>query len=287
MRHVFGVSCVSWSRSWGSSGPPAMHARGLLGRPRESNLTSVFHSATRLGSVTSWEASDATHLSTQRLHASISHHYHLRQRSNHRKAFPILHAHCDPSPPSLEVKEQPSANIEEKEQHHNHVRAPARARACKANECRKWTTQRRFTTTQRHASTRRSSAARCLRAAVPAELEPDCGYSSFSYHHVVCYCGACTITKSESALLQLVLDVAFGERKLSLAIFLTCASFHLVRRSALILHAHYHYISTTTFFLYCDRFPASRVLLCTLASNVTTVKYERIVAQPGPCGEFQ
>lgn len=156
-----------------------MHARGLLGRPRESNLTSVFHSATRLGSVTSWEASDATHLSTQRLHASISHHYHLRQRSNHRKAFPILHAHCDPSPPSLEVKEQPSANIEEKEQHHNHVRAPARARACKANECRKWTTQRRFTTTQRHASTRRSSAARCLRAAVPAELEPDCGYSSF------------------------------------------------------------------------------------------------------------
>ena len=172
----------------GSSGP-AMHAhRHILGRPRESNLTSVLHSATRRVSVTSWEASDATHPSTQSLHASISHHYHLRPRSDHQKTFPALYAHCDLSPPSLEVKEQPPADIEEKEQHHNHVRAPSRARACKANECRKWTSQRRSTTTQRHASARWSPAARCLGAAIPAELESNCRYSSLPYSNSICYC---------------------------------------------------------------------------------------------------
>jgi hypothetical protein len=58
----------------GSSGP-AVHAhRHILGRPRESNLTSVLHSATQRASVTSWEASDVTHPSIQSLHASIPHH---------------------------------------------------------------------------------------------------------------------------------------------------------------------------------------------------------------------
>jgi hypothetical protein len=148
--------------------------RPVLGGPRESNLSSVLHSTPRLASVTSWQASDATRLPTQSLDAPIPHHAHLQPRSDHRHTFPALDAHCDPSPRCLEVKEQPPAGIQEKEQHHNHVRAPPRARACKADECRKWATQRRLTTTQRHASARRSSAARCLGPAIAAELEPDC-----------------------------------------------------------------------------------------------------------------
>jgi hypothetical protein len=188
MRQRRAECLVFWSRSWGSSGPIMQAHRHLLGRPRESNLTSDLHSATQVASVTSWQTSDATPPSTQRHHASKPHHYHLRPRSGHRKAFPALDAHCDPSPPSLEVKEQLPADVEEKEQHHNHVRAPSRARACKADECRKWAAQRRPTSTQRHASTRWPSAARCLRAAIAAELEPNRRYSSFSYCDDVCYC---------------------------------------------------------------------------------------------------
>lgn len=121
--------------------------RRMLGRSRASNLTSDFHSATRQASVTSWQASDARPPSTQSHHASKQLQYHLRPRSDHRETFPALHAHCDPSPPSLEVKELLPANVEEKDQHHNHVRAPSRARACEANERGKWTAQCRFTTT--------------------------------------------------------------------------------------------------------------------------------------------
>lgn len=121
--------------------------RRMLGRPRAANLTSDFHSASRQASVTSWQASDAIPPSNQSRHASKQLQYHLRPRSDHRETFPALHAHCDPSPPSLEVKELLPADVEEKEQHHNHVRAPSRARACEANERGKWTAQRRFTTT--------------------------------------------------------------------------------------------------------------------------------------------